>query len=90
MLTYYLFGNAPASASNSRMEYAEVAELADALDSKSSVYPNVPVRVRPSAPYFISALYSAEVAELADALDSKSSVYPNVPVRVRPSAPVNL
>ncbi len=50
MLTYYLFGNAPASASNSRMEYAEVAELADALDSKSSVVPYVPVRVRPSAP----------------------------------------
>ena len=31
-------------------EYAEVAELADALDSKSSVVPYMPVRVRPSAP----------------------------------------
>ena len=29
---------------------AEVAELADALDSKSSEFPLVPVRVRPSAP----------------------------------------
>ena len=33
-----------------KQHYAEVAELADALDSKSSVVPYVPVRVRPSAP----------------------------------------
>ncbi len=40
-----------------RMEHAEVAELADALDSKSSVFPNVPVRVRPSAPCFYSVIF---------------------------------
>jgi hypothetical protein len=30
--------------------FAEVAELADAVDSKSTAVKSVPVRVRPSAP----------------------------------------
>jgi hypothetical protein len=32
--------------------HAEVAELADAVDSKSTALKSVPVRVRPSAPSF--------------------------------------
>jgi hypothetical protein len=32
--------------------FAEVAELADAVDSKSTALKSVPVRVRPSAPKF--------------------------------------
>jgi hypothetical protein len=35
--------------------------LADALDSKSSVVPYVPVRVRPSAPLVNSRLYRFSV-----------------------------
>ena len=36
-------------------------EMADALDSKSSVVPYVPVRVRPSAPLVNSRLYGKPV-----------------------------
>jgi NTP pyrophosphatase (non-canonical NTP hydrolase) len=36
--------------------FAEVAELADAVDSKSTAVKSVPVRVRPSAPKSIESL----------------------------------
>ena len=50
MIIYYLL-----MTQNCVILYAEVAELADALDSKSSVLQDVPVRVRPSAPLILLA-----------------------------------
>jgi len=51
------------------MLYADVAELADALDSKSSGKPC-------GFEWYDKKILYADVAELADALDSKSSGKP--------------
>ncbi len=83
--------------SQSEREYADVAELADALDSGSSGSDTVGVQVPSSAPksrmllhsgFFCFALQEyADVAELADALDSGSSGSDTVGVQVPSSAP---